>query len=258
MWDCLRKSLNGIVNKVNTSNIQHIVMELFNENLMRGKGLLIKALCKAQAQSPTFTHVYAALVCAINSKLPDIGELLLHRTVAQFLKGFRRNSKLVCKQSLSFIAHLVNQQVVHELIALQLLSLFLTKPTGDSIELACDFLQQCGQCLQEVTQAGCDAIFTRFRQILQEGQISKRVQYVVEKLFQVRKDKFKDFPGIVPELDFVEEGDKITHNLALDDELDCMEALNNFKYDPDFEQRDAEWDEIRKEIVGDYFDQICL
>ena len=80
---------------------------------------------------------------------------------------------------------------------------------------------------------------------------------MIEKLFQVRKDKFKDFPGVVPELDFVEDSDKITHNLALDEELDCMEALNNFKYDPEFEQRDAEWDEIRKEIVGDYFDQIC-
>jgi hypothetical protein len=37
--------------------------------------------------------------------------------------------------------------VVHELIALQILSLFLTKPTEDSIELAADFMQQVGQML---------------------------------------------------------------------------------------------------------------
>jgi len=36
------------VNKVNVSNISNIVMELFNENLMRGKGLLIKSIMKAQ------------------------------------------------------------------------------------------------------------------------------------------------------------------------------------------------------------------
>jgi pre-mRNA-splicing factor CWC22 len=48
MWESLRKSLNGIVNKVNVSNISNIVMELFNENLMRGKGLLIKSIMKAQ------------------------------------------------------------------------------------------------------------------------------------------------------------------------------------------------------------------
>ena len=48
MWECLRKSLNGIVNKVNVGNISHIVMELFNENLLRGRGLLVKSIIKAQ------------------------------------------------------------------------------------------------------------------------------------------------------------------------------------------------------------------
>jgi pre-mRNA-splicing factor CWC22 len=47
MWENLRKSLNGIVNKVNVSNISNIVMELFNENLIRGRGLLIKSIMKA-------------------------------------------------------------------------------------------------------------------------------------------------------------------------------------------------------------------
>lgn len=47
MWEMLRKSINGIVNKVNVSNIQNIILELFNENLLRGKGLLARAIMKA-------------------------------------------------------------------------------------------------------------------------------------------------------------------------------------------------------------------
>ena len=47
MWEVLRKSINGIVNKVNVSNISNIVMELLNENLMRGRGLLVRAIMKA-------------------------------------------------------------------------------------------------------------------------------------------------------------------------------------------------------------------
>lgn len=82
MWENLRKSLNGIVNKVNVSNISQIVMELFNENLMRGKGLLVKSLLKAQNASPTFTHVYAALIACLNTKLPDIAALLIHRVIS--------------------------------------------------------------------------------------------------------------------------------------------------------------------------------
>lgn len=84
MWEMLRKSINGIVNKVNVSNISHIVMELFNENLLRGKGLFAKAIMKAQTASPTFTSVYAALLSAVNTKLPEIVQLIIHRTVIQF------------------------------------------------------------------------------------------------------------------------------------------------------------------------------
>lgn len=47
MWEQLRKSINGMVNKVNVSNISNIIMELFSENLMRGKGLLARAIMKA-------------------------------------------------------------------------------------------------------------------------------------------------------------------------------------------------------------------
>jgi len=36
-WDALKKSINGLVNKVNVSNIQDIVLELFAENLVRGR-----------------------------------------------------------------------------------------------------------------------------------------------------------------------------------------------------------------------------
>lgn len=47
MWEMLRKSINGVVNKVNVSNIHNVVIEIFNENLLRGKGLLAKSLIKA-------------------------------------------------------------------------------------------------------------------------------------------------------------------------------------------------------------------
>lgn len=70
MWELLRKSINGIVNKVNIANIQNVVIELFNENIMRGRGLLARALIKAQMASPNFTHVYAALIAVINTKVP--------------------------------------------------------------------------------------------------------------------------------------------------------------------------------------------
>ena len=151
MWEMLRKSINGIINKVNVSNIQHIVLELFNENVIRGKGLLARAIMKAQMASPNFTHVYAALVSVINTKLPEVVRLLISRVILQFQQAFQRNNKIVCISATKMLAHMVNQAVVHEVLALQMLALFLDEPTEDSVEVACEFMIECGQVLSDCT-----------------------------------------------------------------------------------------------------------
>ncbi|OTF69958.1 hypothetical protein BLA29_001735, partial [Euroglyphus maynei] len=67
-WESLKKSINGLINKVNVSNIAFIVKELFAVNLIRGRGLLCRSILRAQQSSPTFTHVYAALIAVANTK----------------------------------------------------------------------------------------------------------------------------------------------------------------------------------------------
>ena len=78
-WEALKKSINGLINKVNVSNIKHIVPELFGENLVRGRGLFCRSIMKAQAASLPFTPIYAAMAAIVNTKLPQVGELLLNR-----------------------------------------------------------------------------------------------------------------------------------------------------------------------------------
>lgn len=93
-WEALKKSINGLINKVNTSNIKNIIQELFGENLIRGRGLFARSIMKAQSASLPFTPVYAALVAVINTKLPTIGELVLTRLILQFRRAFKRNDKV--------------------------------------------------------------------------------------------------------------------------------------------------------------------
>ena len=242
MWEALRKSINGIINKVNVANIQNIILELFNENLIRGKGMLVKAVMRNQMASPNFTHVYAALMSVVNTKLPEHGKLLVHRVLHQFKTSYKRNNKLVCIATTKMLAHFVNQQIVHEILALELLALLLETPTEDSVEIASDFMIECGQVLSEISPAGVNAIFERFRGILHEGSIEKRVQYVIENLFAIRKNKFADHPGVIQELDLVEEDDKITHEITLDAELELQDSLNYFQLDQKYEENETEWD----------------
>lgn len=93
-WDALRKSLTGFINRVNSVNIKQVVPELFGENLIRGRGLFARSIMKAQAASLPFTPVFAALVAIINSKLPQVGELVLTRLISQFRRSFKRNDKV--------------------------------------------------------------------------------------------------------------------------------------------------------------------
>lgn len=36
-WEALKKSINGLINKVNVSNIINIIQELLLENIVRGR-----------------------------------------------------------------------------------------------------------------------------------------------------------------------------------------------------------------------------
>ena len=154
--------------------------------------------------------------------------------ILNFKRGFKRNDKTRCTSSVRFIAHMVNQQVAHEVLSLEILTLLLENPTDDSAEVAITFLKEVGQKLSEVsprgnmshylciisvimTIPGIHAIFERLRHVLHESTLDKRTQYMIEVMFQVRKDGFKDNPSIAEELDLVEEDDQFTHMITLDD-----------------------------------------
>ncbi|KAF2141936.1 uncharacterized protein K452DRAFT_249646 [Aplosporella prunicola CBS 121167] len=250
-WEALKKSINGLINKVNTSNIKFIVPELFNENLVRGRGLFCRSIMKAQAASLPFTPIYAAMAAIVNTKLPQVGELLVTRLIVQFRKAFKRNDKAVCLSSTTFIAHLVNQQVVHEMLAAQILLLLLHKPTDDSVEIAVGLTREVGQHLEEMSGPIALAVFDQFRNILHESAIDKRTQYMIEVLFQVRKDRYKDNPAIRDELDLVEEEDQITHRPGLDDELEVQDGLNIFKYDAEWQEHEDAYKQLKAEILGE-------
>ena len=131
-------------------------------------------------------------------------------------------------------------------------------------------MREVGLFLSENSPKANNAVYERFRAVLHEGAISKRCQYMIEVLFQVRKDKYKDNPSVPEGLDLVEEEEQITHRFTLDDELQVQESLSEsihqlylygsaqadhipdlFKVDPKFLDNEERYNEIKKEILGD-------
>lgn len=250
-WEALKKSIQGLINKTNTANIKMIVPELFSENLIRGRGLFCRAIMKAQAASLPFTPIYGGMVAIVNTKLPQVGDLLVRRLIVQFRKSFRRNDKPVCLASTMFLSHLVNTQVVHEVLIAEILLLLLNKPSDDSVEIAVGIMKEVGAFLEEMNLAIANAIFDQLRNILHEADIDKRTQYMIEVLFEVRRTKYKEHPTIKEDLDLVEEEDQITHRHTLEDDVKVEDGLNIFKFDPDYEAHEAEYQKIKAEILGE-------
>ena len=177
----------------------------------------------------------------------------------------------MCHSTTTFIAHLVNQAVANEMIVLQILVLLLERPTDDSIEIAVGLTREVGAFLSENSPKSNNIVFGRFRDVLNEGRISHRVQYMIEVLMQVRKDKYKDNP-IVPEgLDLVEEEEQITHHIQLEEELQVQEGLSTcfspificlfmlcidiFKFDPNYLENEEKYKSIKAEILGEGSDE---
>ncbi|KAJ1695584.1 hypothetical protein LUZ63_012282 [Rhynchospora breviuscula] len=255
-WDALRKSINILVNKVNATNIKYIIPELFSENLIRGRGLICRSLMKSQLASPGFTDVFAALAAVVNTKFPEVGNLLLTRVVLQLKRAYKRNDKPQLLAATKFIAHLVNQLVAHEIIALELLTVLLENPTEDTVEVAVGFVKECGALLQDITPPGLHGVFERFRGILHEGEIGKRVQFQIEGLCAIRKAKFQGFPAVRPDLDLVEQEDQITHEISLDDDdLDPETNLDVFMGYPNFLEDEKAYENLKSSILGDEFSE---
>ncbi|KAI9224525.1 hypothetical protein BC828DRAFT_373192 [Blastocladiella britannica] len=251
-WETLKKALNGLINKANVANIKDIVPDLINENLIRGRGLFCRSIIKSQATSLPFTPVYAAVVAVLNTKFPALAELLVVRLILLFRRAYKRNDKLACLAVTRFLAHLVNQRVAHEIVVLQILTLLLERPTDDAVEVAVGLMREVGAFLTEAQPRALSAIFDRFRAILHEAKLTVRAQYMIEVLFQLRREGFKDHPSVPRELDLVEEDDQVTHYLGLDDDdaLDPQESTNIFKPDPDFVANEARYAQIKREILG--------
>jgi pre-mRNA-splicing factor CWC22 len=208
-------------------------------------------MMKAQSASLPFTPIYGAMVAIVNTKLPQVGDLLVRRLIIQFRKSFRRNDKAVCLASTMFLSHLVNNQVVHEVLIAEILLLLLNKPSDDSVEIAVGIMKEVGAFLDDMNPAIANAIFDQLRNILHEADIDKRTQYMIEVLFEIRRTKYKDHPAIKEELDLVEEEDQITHRHTLEDDIKVEDGLNIFKLDAEYEEHEAEYQKIKAEILGE-------
>ena len=129
--------------------------------------------------------------------------------------------------------------------------LLLTNPSNDSVEAAVLLLKECGFELEEQSREGTNYIFDQFRSILQDGDIDKRIQYIIEGLFAFRKKNYEGKQGVPEELDLVDVEENIEHSISLSsDNLPLQSELDFFRFDPNFIENEEKWELAKHAILG--------
>ncbi|MES1905432.1 MAG: pre-mRNA-splicing factor cwc22, partial [Paramarteilia canceri] len=110
---------------------------------------------------------------------------------------------------------------------------------------------ECGDFLEKNSARAANAIFERLRSLLYEADIPKRSQYMIEVLLVIRRDKYEDYPSVKEELQLIDKDDQYTHQMNLEEEYTDENQLNIFRFDPEFEENERKYDEIKKEILDE-------
>lgn len=251
-WTDMRKRINRIVNMINSDNVALCAKALFRLNLIRARGVFVKTILRHQLASPALSPVFACLIAIIGSRLPQVAELLVARLIAQLKAAYENQDRVLCFATAKFIAHLFNQQVVTSILPLEFLSTCTLDPSDGSVELAVVTLQECTMFLSEKCPRLLEAIYQRLRQVLHDGELSRRVQVMIEDLIAMRRKSLTNDSVLDPRLDLLDEEDIITHLASLDDEeeRDLEYDCDNSQYDPDYEQNERAYEAIKRDILG--------
>lgn len=258
-WDENKKKITGLINKANSTNVTVIVKELFKCNLIRYKGLFASALIKAQETSPTFTDVYAALLAVINSRIRTIGSLVVNRILLQYRVSFVNDNKAKCLTLVKFVAHLINQEVVNEVLGFELIELLINNPTPSSLEIVITFLRECGGKLDQLNSQCLFEAFKTLRDLTLENNFDTRTHNMIDMIHVIRKNKFEDYPPVKSNLDLLDEDDRITHTIQLagPKKDDFHMELNYFKFDPKWSENEAKYEDFKKSLLEDEGETDC-
>ncbi|PXF48478.1 Pre-mRNA-splicing factor CWC22 [Gracilariopsis chorda] len=256
-WTGLKKAINGIVNRLNASNLPSCVIQLLRLNIVRARGLFCKAVLRAQLASPNLSPVFASFVAVIGSRFPAIVNLLVRRLVAQLRAAYGNQDRISCFATARFLANLCNQYVVKEILVLEFLLTWALEPSDGSAELAVVTLRECVSTLYQESPPALELVFDKLRAMLHDGQLGRRAEVAIDNLLDLRRKKFRGLPSPDPRLDLLHDKDIFTHDITLEEDLgDLQHECDKFQFDPNFEQNENAYESIKKDILGAAMDNL--
>ncbi|TPP48645.1 MIF4G domain family protein [Leishmania donovani] len=260
-WRALSRSITGVVNRVNKDNLQQSAVELFRENLIRGRGLFARSMMRTQQVDPDLTPVLAALTSRINKDLPTVVELLCRRLVVQWNRAYLRKDWRYVENASRYLGWLFLLNVVEVDIIYQLLLKHLTseKRSDEDIDQAAKLFRETFKVMSlNERRSFHEQILTPFRDLLamddEELRLSTRSQAVLESClkevqeWERRKEREEAIPDYLVLFD-LEMQQK--HEMDLDEKYPTEDTLDRYAFDAEYDTHEEQYEAVRKAILGE-------
>ena len=251
---------------------------MFALNLPLVREVVAYALVHEAEQRTDVVPVLAALVAALDTIVPDIGQSVVRRCVRSFWrwKADLDKSKAAAATRLSrpssarFLAHLVNQGVVGELVVLEMLLVLLegSRPHTIAIETALHLLRDAGNhlCSRPALRAALEGTFTALRDAANERtDLPPRTRSALEALQEDRRRKFERNPAVPKDLALVDrDAANVTpHDASLEQDSSSSssssprttadDAVPTFAFDPAWKEKREAWARLRLAVLDNSF-----
>lgn len=241
-WRLLCTNIVKIVDSTTNENLEKLAYNLFQENLIRGRGILARAIINQIITTGDITPL-AALVCLVNLSMPQTGEILVARCVTLWKKWYLGNDIPKTRKMSCFLAQLITRRVVEDVLALQMLQVMLENGGSEaSIHLATEFLNVVGSHLDRTSKTASSAVYDQLRLVVQENRASDSTKREILRCLELRRTAKHPYIR-------TQDADEATHFVDLTDLQDPQSELNVFQYDPDFAVADAAYNDLKNQVV---------
>ncbi|KAH9331694.1 hypothetical protein KI387_003802, partial [Taxus chinensis] len=251
-WEDIDDGIRGLLSRLNSSNIDAISLQLFEHNLIRGRGLFCNYCIQYQLTSPHCTQDLASVVAQVNAKFPLVGDLFIRRIIHQLIIAYDGKDKHLLTTTVKFIAHLTSQLVAHETIGLQIMHLLIKDlSASDEVQTAVELVEECGGLLKHFSPYCFDSMSERFREILKKGQVDERTQASIVNVFGVErgKGKLEGYPELEQE---AQARPTLSHQYSIQDDPEQEAELDVFKPDPQFLENQRAYEKLKAESSDSY------
>lgn len=248
-WEYISHFIDGLIDKLDLSNVEECYWALFKVNFVRARRVLIKSILNHQEVHAKKSILHAALVTLINSVDPGMGEELAKEATSLFLKGYERNDKRLCYTMIEFIAELFNYEVVHEILILQIFHLLTENLNESSSGLVILFMTLTGKRLSLLSKTAHNLVYERLRSFLQEETLKKETSERIECLFDLRR---RNYPSTPPLLNLPKHN-IFTHTLIIDLDKPFIptDTLEAFDYDPNYFETEEAFEKLRAKVLAE-------